>query len=104
MYLIGFAVGRNSCKLMGREELIAMFKNLSPKQTNGLTTVGLVGYPNVGKSSTINSLLQDKKVSVSATPGKTKHFQVSITYWWANIPTILLFAWVVFFLSNIWLM
>ena len=38
-------------------------------------TVGLVGYPNVGKSSTINALLGEKKVSVSATPGKTKHFQ-----------------------------
>src|ERR1700749_1170207 len=38
-------------------------------------TVGLVGYPNVGKSSTINSLVGAKKVSVSATPGKTKHFQ-----------------------------
>jgi len=35
----------------------------------------LVGYPNVGKSSTINSLLGEKKVSVSSTPGKTKHFQ-----------------------------
>jgi len=38
-------------------------------------TVGLVGYPNVGKSSTINSLIGAKKVSVSSTPGKTKHFQ-----------------------------
>ncbi|KAG8465213.1 hypothetical protein KFE25_012576 [Diacronema lutheri] len=37
--------------------------------------VGFVGYPNVGKSSTINTLVADKKVSVSATPGKTKHFQ-----------------------------
>lgn len=35
-----------------------------------------VGYPNVGKSSTINALMQEKKTSVSATPGKTKHFQV----------------------------
>ena len=37
--------------------------------------VGLVGYPNVGKSSTINSLVGQKRVSVSSTPGKTKHFQ-----------------------------
>ncbi|KAI1810160.1 P-loop containing nucleoside triphosphate hydrolase protein [Poronia punctata] len=37
--------------------------------------IGLVGYPNVGKSSTINTLIGAKKVSVSATPGKTKHFQ-----------------------------
>jgi large subunit GTPase 1 len=35
----------------------------------------LVGYPNVGKSSTINALIGAKKVSVSSTPGKTKHFQ-----------------------------
>lgn len=39
------------------------------------THIGLVGYPNVGKSSTINALVGSKTVSVSATPGKTKHFQ-----------------------------
>ncbi|KAM0748211.1 P-loop containing nucleoside triphosphate hydrolase protein [Meredithblackwellia eburnea MCA 4105] len=43
--------------------------------TNEKLVVGLVGYPNVGKSSTINALIGEKKVSVSATPGKTKHFQ-----------------------------
>eukprot|EP01062_Namystynia_karyoxenos_P073049 TRINITY_DN6983_c2_g1_i1.p1 TRINITY_DN6983_c2_g1~~TRINITY_DN6983_c2_g1_i1.p1 ORF type:complete len:1190 (+),score=451.02 TRINITY_DN6983_c2_g1_i1:91-3570(+) len=37
--------------------------------------IGFIGYPNVGKSSTINVLWQAKKVTVSATPGKTKHFQ-----------------------------
>ena len=37
--------------------------------------VGLVGFPNVGKSSTINALKGEKKTVVSSTPGKTKHFQ-----------------------------
>ena len=40
----------------------------------------MVGYPNVGKSSTINAILQTKKVPVSATPGRTKHFQVRV-FW-----------------------
>jgi large subunit GTPase 1 len=45
-------------------------------------TVGMVGYPNVGKSSVINVLLgvtssthTKQRVGVGATPGKTKHFQ-----------------------------
>ena len=44
--------------------------------------IGFVGYPNVGKSSTINALLgataanhASVRVAVGATPGKTKHFQ-----------------------------
>jgi ribosome biogenesis GTPase A len=44
--------------------------------------VGMVGYPNVGKSSTINALMgatannhHAKRVAVASTPGKTKHFQ-----------------------------
>ena len=44
-------------------------------QASRKTQIGLVGYPNVGKSSTINALIGAKKVSVSSTPGKTKHFQ-----------------------------
>lgn len=70
---------KNSSKLLGREELINLFGSFN--ETSDLikekdhVTIGLVGYPNVGKSSTINALLADKKVSVSATPGKTKHFQ-----------------------------
>lgn len=37
--------------------------------------VGFVGEPNVGKSSLLNSLVGRKLVSVSATPGHTKHLQ-----------------------------
>jgi len=68
----------NSSKLLTREELVAVFRSLhvGVKVTAGVTTIGMVGYPNVGKSSTINTLLTYKKVSVSSTPGKTKHFQV----------------------------
>ncbi|CAL8106613.1 unnamed protein product [Prunus armeniaca] len=40
--------------------------------------VGFVGYPNVGKSSTINALVGQKKTGVTSTPGKTKHFQTLI--------------------------
>lgn len=40
--------------------------------------VGMVGFPNVGKSSTINALIGAKKVSVAPTPGHTKHFQTLI--------------------------
>lgn len=67
----------NSAKLLTRPELIEFFKQVhtGPKVSKDITTIGLVGYPNVGKSSTINNLLTHKKVSVSATPGKTKHFQ-----------------------------
>ncbi|XP_033212855.1 large subunit GTPase 1 homolog isoform X1 [Belonocnema kinseyi] len=67
----------NSPELLNRDELISLFKTIyrGKTYTEGVTTIGLVGYPNVGKSSTINALLMSKKVSVSATPGKTKHFQ-----------------------------
>lgn len=56
-------------------ELEALFIRLAPKVEGRQLEIGLVGYPNVGKSLTINALIGLKKVSVSATPGKTKHFQ-----------------------------
>ncbi|KAK7208033.1 P-loop containing nucleoside triphosphate hydrolase protein [Myxozyma melibiosi] len=59
------------------DELEDLFLKTAPPPENETDKIyiGLVGYPNVGKSSTINALLGAKKVSVSATPGKTKHFQ-----------------------------
>ncbi|KAI5461241.1 hypothetical protein BGZ63DRAFT_424148 [Mariannaea sp. PMI_226] len=59
------------------EELEDIFLRYSPTdpESGQKLQVGLVGYPNVGKSSTINALIGAKKVSVSSTPGKTKHFQ-----------------------------
>lgn len=67
----------NDPSILTRSELIEFFRCIhnGPKVTSKISTIGLVGYPNVGKSSTINSLMIEKKVSVSATPGKTKHFQ-----------------------------
>ncbi|EGE86109.1 ribosome biogenesis GTPase Lsg1 [Blastomyces dermatitidis ATCC 18188] len=74
---------RSRTQILTIDELEELFLTAAPhiqknEGENGKpkpTTVGLVGYPNVGKSSTINALLGAKKVSVSATPGKTKHFQ-----------------------------
>ncbi|KAM8746020.1 large subunit GTPase 1 homolog [Acanthopagrus schlegelii] len=67
----------NSSRLLHKDELLEVFKaaHNGQKCKDGQLTVGLVGYPNVGKSSTINTILRNKKVSVSATPGHTKHFQ-----------------------------
>ncbi|KAL5014479.1 hypothetical protein ScPMuIL_008749 [Solemya velum] len=67
----------NSSAVLSGPELLELFRTLhtGKKHQPGVLTVGMVGYPNVGKSSTINAILQMKKVPVSATPGRTKHFQ-----------------------------
>mmetsp|Transcript_15368 Transcript_15368/g.30264 ORF Transcript_15368/g.30264 Transcript_15368/m.30264 type:complete len:584 (+) Transcript_15368:53-1804(+) len=44
----------------------------------GRITLGMVGHPNVGKSSLINGLMGGKVVSVKATPGHTKILQTLI--------------------------
>ncbi|KAL6702704.1 hypothetical protein ACN47E_001028 [Coniothyrium glycines] len=75
------AVDDERTRILTTDDLEALFLEHAPEIDTGpngeprKTSIGLVGYPNVGKSSTINALIGAKKVSVSATPGKTKHFQ-----------------------------
>lgn len=59
------------------DQLVDLFRSHKRFDSEDIT-VGFIGYPNVGKSSTINKLLCSKKVRVSETPGKTKHFQTLI--------------------------
>ena len=61
-------------KCLTRDELINYFKKYKREDQKSVT-IGMVGYPNVGKSSTVNTLMGAKRVAVSATPGRTKHFQ-----------------------------
>ncbi|KAI9843476.1 MAG: hypothetical protein M1837_006322 [Sclerophora amabilis] len=73
--------GNQRIRILTVDELEELFLEHAPdvEESNSDVSrkiqVGLVGYPNVGKSSTINALIGAKKVSVSSTPGKTKHFQ-----------------------------
>lgn len=76
-YNLNFAELKSMSKLLTRSELIFFCKSVLNFDPSGdsVPTVGMVGYPNVGKSSTINTILRSKRVAVSATPGRTKHFQ-----------------------------
>ena len=78
--LVALEEKKSRTRLLTRAELIQLLKSLTrngdAEQTPHRTVAGFVGYPNVGKSSTLNALLTYKKASVSSTPGKTKHFQV----------------------------
>ncbi|CAO3639773.1 unnamed protein product [Mucor fragilis] len=63
----------NSAECLGADTLIKLLKNYC-RNINLKTsiTVGIVGYPNVGKSSVINSLKRSKVCGVGSTPGFTK--------------------------------
>lgn len=54
-----------------REELEFSKKKTPHKEARGKIVVGIVGYPNVGKSSIINALSSRSKAKVTSTPGTT---------------------------------
>jgi len=58
-----------------KHEKIEMSPLTKVTKATGHITLGFTGYPNVGKSSILNSIVGHKVVSVSRTPGHTKHFQ-----------------------------
>ncbi|CAG8505113.1 14563_t:CDS:2 [Acaulospora morrowiae] len=66
----------NGNECLGADMLIKLLKNYS-RNCNIKTsiTVGIIGFPNVGKSSVINSLKRSRVCGVGATPGLTKSAQ-----------------------------
>lgn len=65
-----------SSKCIGADALLQLLKNYCRSAgTKTAITVGVVGFPNVGKSSIINSLKREKATGVSPHPGFTKAMQ-----------------------------
>ncbi|XP_075490270.1 guanine nucleotide-binding protein-like NSN1 [Primulina tabacum] len=61
---------------LGAETLIKLLKNYSRSHNiKKSITVGVIGLPNVGKSSLINSLKRSQVANVGATPGLTRSMQ-----------------------------
>jgi nuclear GTP-binding protein len=66
----------HSSKAIGPDHLVQLIKQLSRVEgSQRSVTVGLIGYPNVGKSSVINSLKRSKTCEVSSIPGCTKNLK-----------------------------
>ncbi|CAH3046965.1 unnamed protein product, partial [Porites lobata] len=65
-----------SSACIGADTLLKLLGNYCRnKDIKTAITVGIVGFPNVGKSSIINSLKRCKACTVGATPGVTKSMQ-----------------------------
>ena len=65
---------------VGAASLLQLLKNYARTSAKGSNlkhqlTVGVIGPPNVGKSSLINSLLRTRACAVASTPGWTKNVQ-----------------------------
>jgi large subunit GTPase 1 len=54
----------NSPIILSTSETLRAFRLMVPKETAPTLTVGFLGYPNVGKSSTINRFLNCKRLQV----------------------------------------
>eukprot|EP00002_Diphylleia_rotans_P023303 TRINITY_DN457_c0_g3_i1.p1 TRINITY_DN457_c0_g3~~TRINITY_DN457_c0_g3_i1.p1 ORF type:complete len:590 (-),score=173.27 TRINITY_DN457_c0_g3_i1:73-1842(-) len=62
-----------SSECLGAENLLSLLKNYARNRNiKTAIRVGIIGYPNVGKSSLINSLKRARVVGVGSTPGFTK--------------------------------
>lgn len=66
----------NLSTAVGTENLLNILKNYArvdgDQKAKALITVGVIGFPNVGKSSLINSLKRSKAAATGNTPGVTK--------------------------------
>lgn len=66
-----------SSKCVGSSALMQLLKNYCRNlDLKTAITVGVIGYPNVGKSSVINSLKRQRVAGVGAQPGFTKQCQM----------------------------
>uniref|UniRef100_A0AC35U8G5 CP-type G domain-containing protein n=1 Tax=Rhabditophanes sp. KR3021 TaxID=114890 RepID=A0AC35U8G5_9BILA len=66
----------STSKCIGADLIMKLLGNYC--RNNGVKQsirVGVIGYPNVGKSSVINSLKRKKSCQVGNTPGMTRHIQ-----------------------------
>jgi nuclear GTP-binding protein len=60
----------------GKGSLISLLRQFSQLHKDKKSiSVGLIGYPNVGKSSIINTLMKKKVCKVAPIPGETKVWQ-----------------------------